>query len=231
MDAREIIWHNERCGKCTSSKLSDLLTKGTKGIQWGKTSLTYLYSKRKELRTGIPAYHADNKNFRDGRMNEPLAIACLRENTMYDIKHCSVDYPQIRVTSGGIDDFLDSLDFIADDIFLGEIKCVETDEKFEYISCCTKADVIDEYKEQMAGHFLGNPGFDKLMYVVYRGRVEDYELDTIDEMDASRLKIFIFDRADFGELISSIEPRIKEGMAAVRQSLETGEKLESILNG
>ena len=231
MDIREQNWHKQRCGKCTSSKNADLLTAGTKGAKWGKTAIKYLYAKRKELRTNIPVAQDDNKNFRHGRENEPLAIECLRQNTMYEIKHCSVDFDEIRVTDGGVADYLDSLDFIADGKIAGEIKCVESDEKFEFMLCATKADVVDEYKEQFAGHFLANPEFDELLYVVYRAQDSDSGLDTIDAFDASRIRIFKFHRSEFEGLMEEIKERVKIGMAAVRESLKTGEKLETILNG
>ena len=230
MDEREKRWHQIRCGKCTSSKNSDLLTRASKTAYWGKTATKYLYAKRKELRTGIPAHQDDNKNFRDGRRDEPMAIEWLRANTMYDIKHCSVDFDEIRVTSGGIDDYLDSLDFIADDTFIGEIKCIQSDEKFEYMTLCTKADVVDEYKEQFAGHFLGNPEYDKLLYLVYRAQEDEDEMDILNPLDKSRGIIFEYHRSEFECLIEEIKERVKIGMAAVRESLETGEKLEDILN-
>ena len=230
MDEREMRWHKNRCGKCTSSKNSDLLTKASKTSVWGKTATKYLYAKRKELRTGIPAHQDDNKNFKDGRRDEPMAIEWLRANTMYDIKHCSVDFDEIRVTSGGIDDYLDSLDFIADDTFIGEIKCIQSDEKFEYMTLCTKADVVDEYKEQFAGHFLGNPEYDKLLYLVYRAQEDEDEMDILNPLDKSRGIIFEYHRSEFEGLIEEIKERVRIGMAAVRRSLETGEKIETILN-
>lgn len=231
MDEREKRWKLIRCKKCTSSKNSALLTKGRKaGVEWGDTAITYLYSKRKEIRTGIPAHQDDNKNFRNGRRDEPMAIEWLRANTMYDIKHCSVDFDEIRVTSGGIEDYLDSLDFIADNKFIGEIKCIQSDEKFEYMLCCTKADVVKEYAAQHAGHFLGNPEYDKLLYVCYRAQEEEDEEDTIDPLDPRRGIIFEYHRSEFEGLIEEIKERVRIGMAAVRRSLLTGEKLETILN-
>ena len=230
MTEREIRWHQIRCGKCTSSKNSDLLTRASKTAAWGKTATKYLYAKRKELRTGVPAHQDDNKNFRAGRESEPMAIEWMRANTMYDIKHCSVDFDEIRVTSGGIDDYLDSLDFIADDKFIGEIKCIQSDEKFEYMTLCTKADVVDEYKEQFAGHFLGNPEYDKLLYLVYRAQEDEDEMDVLNPLDKSRGIIFEYHRSEFEGLIEEIKERVRIGMAAVRRSLLTGEKLETILN-
>jgi len=232
MTEREIRWHKERCGKCTSSKNSALLTRGrAKNVEWGQTAITYLYSKRKELRTCVPAHQEDNKNFRASIESEPMAIEWLRANTMYDIKHCSVDFDEIRVTSGGVDDYLDSLDFIADDTFIGEIKCIQSDEKFEYMTLCTKADVVDEYKEQFAGHFLGNPEYDKLLYLVYRSQEDEDEMDVLDPLDKSRGIIFEYHRSEFEGLMEEIKERVKVGMAAARESLLTGEKLEKILNG
>jgi len=237
MTPKEQRWHKARCGKVTSSALDKLLTKGKKDKvtkiqkQWGDVSIGYLYEKLYELEFNKPVRNEDNKNFRWGHEQEPMAIAWLRENTMYEIVHCSEDLEDIRFTNGGIEDFGDSLDFLADGDILGEIKCVTSQAKFAKIKRSTKADVVDEYREQLAGHFAGNPESDVLLYVVYDGRGEDDEMDEIDEMDPRRGVIFEFYREEFEGLIEIIKDRIKEGMAAVRQSLETGEKLESILNG
>jgi len=96
MDEREKRWHQNRCGKVTSSSLAKLLTKGTKGKLWGDTSINYLYEKLYELENNKPIRNESNANFRWGHEQEPLAIEWLRANTMYDIKHCSEDFDEIR---------------------------------------------------------------------------------------------------------------------------------------
>jgi len=84
---------------------------------------------------------------------------------------------------------------------------------------------------QFLGHFLGNPQSDRLLYVVYNGKDVDDELDTMDILDPRRGVIFEFSREEFSGLFEMVKDRIRVGMAAVRESLLTGEKLETILNG
>lgn len=206
------------------------MTKGTKGREWGDVSIGYMYEKLYELEFDCPIRNESNSNFRWGHEQEPLAIEWLRQNTMYSIKHCSEDFDEIRITSGGIDDFGDSLDFLADDVILGEIKCVVSQAKFAKIKRSTKADVVGEYIYQLCGHFMGNPKSDRLLYVVYNGKDIDDELDTMDILDPRRGVVFEFSREEFSGLFEMVKDRIMVGMAAVRESLETGEKLESILN-
>ena len=230
MTEREKKWHQNRCGKITSSSLAKLLTKGTKGRLWGDTSINYLYEKLYELENNKPIRNESNANFRWGHEQEPLAIEWLRANTMYDIKHCSEDFEEIRFTSGGVEDFGDSLDFLADDVILGEIKCLVSQAKFAKYKRCTKADVVDEYAEQFFGHFLGNPESDRLLYLVYDGQSDEDELDTIDPLDPRRGILFEYSREEFDGIAEVAKERIRTGMAAVRRSLETGEKIETILN-
>jgi hypothetical protein len=230
MTEREKQWHQNRCGKVTSSSLAKLLTKGTKGRLWGDTAVNYLYEKLYELENNKPIRNESNANFRWGHEQEPLAIEWLRANTMYDIKHCSEDFDEIRFTSGGVDDFGDSLDFLADDVILGEIKCLVSQAKFAKYKRCTKADVVDEYADQFCGHFLGNPKSDRLLYLVYDGQSDEDELDTVDPLDPRRGILFEYSRNEFEGLMESAVDRIAIGMAAVRRSLETNGKIETILN-
>lgn len=230
MNEREKKWHMNRCGRVTSSSLATLLTKGTKGRLWGDGAIGYLYEKLYEIENEKPVRNENNKNFRWGHEQEPMAIAWLRANTMYKIEHCSEDFPEIRFTSGGINDFGDSLDFLADGIILGEIKCVVSQAKFAKIKRSTKADVVGEYAAQFAGHFMGNPKATRLIYLVYDGQSDDDELDTIDPLDKRRGVMFEFSRDEFEDLIELAKGRITTGMSAVIESIETGEKLESILN-
>ena len=230
MTEREIRWHQNRCGKVTSSSLAKLLTKGTKGRPWGDTAISYLYEKLYEMEFGKPIRNESNANFRWGHEQESMAIAWLRANTMYKIEHCSEDFDEIRFTSGGIRDFGDSLDFLADDVVLGEIKCLVSQAKFAKYKRCTKADVIDEYADQFSGHFMGNPDSDRLIYLVYDGQSDEDELDTVDPLDPRRGILFEYTRDEFEGLMETAQERIAVGMAAVRLSLDTGEKLETILN-
>lgn len=242
MDARERNWHERRLGKITSSCLSDLMTKGTKGSMWGKTAISYLYEKLYERRTGRPIRNSSNRNFEFGHTNEPLAIEWLRENLPYTIKHCSSDedFPNgVVFCDDVIEGFGDSPDFYASDSvggadnfhIVGEAKCLASQGKFEMISRSTRADVVDEYCEQFVGHFIGNPQCDKLLYICYDGNDENDEFDEASDLMASdRAVVFIYDRSEFEGRIAEVMERISEANAALNEAMVTGGKLERILN-
>jgi len=234
MDARERQWHERRMGLITSSCLSDLMTKGTKGVLWGKTAIGYLYDKLYERRSGRPIRNSSNRNFEFGHINEPLAIEWMRENLPFTIKHCSSvdDFPEgVKFCDDVLDGFGDSPDGYADEDMVVEVKCLASQGKFEMIRRSTKADVVEEYRYQFVGHLIGNPHCNKIIYVCYDGNDEDDEFDNGDLMDENRGVVFIYDRSDFEGLIEECMERIMEANAALNEALETGEKLEQILNG
>jgi len=90
--------------------------------------------------------------------------------------------------------------------------------------------VVDEYRYQFCGHFIGNPHCTKLIYVCYDGNDEDDEFDNGDLMDENRAVVFVYDRSEFEGLIEECLERIKIADDAINEALETGEKLEFILN-
>lgn len=233
MTEREKQWHLKRCGKVTGSGLSDLMTKGTKGKEWGSTAISYLYEKKYELRTGKPKRSESNKNFAFGHEHEGMAIEWLKANTMYSVLHCSseIDFPDgIYFKDDIIQDLGDSPDALIDDDIIGECKCLVSQKKFEAMRLMSKEEVIDEYKEQFADHLLSHPNRPKLLYWIYDAMVDEDELDMINPLHPDRGVIWIFDRSEFEGLIEEIKERVRIGMAAVRESLETGEKIENILN-
>lgn len=237
MDEREKRWKTARCGNITSSSLAKLCTKGTKGREYGDQALGYLYEKMYERRTGKPIRNDDNKNFRWGHEQEEVAMAWLGENTMWYISDCTRDGKDIVFVKPWPDvKYGDSPDFyvLSEDggcvLAVGEIKCVVSQSKFEKYRLSTPADLIDEYKEQLAAHLMAHPGVDTLYYVIYDGQAEDDELDLIDPMDASRGIIIKYTRSDFGDLISWMEDKIRECDAAVDEAIRLGVKIETILN-
>jgi len=236
MDEREKRWKQARCENITSSPLAKLNTKGTKGRLWGDQACKYLWEKIYERRRHKPVRNEDNKNFRWGHEQQPIAIAWLRENTMWNVFDCECDGDEITFVKPWSDvRYGDSPDFyvMGDNgkiEAIGEIKCVVSQAKFEEYTLSTPADLIDEYKEQLAAHLMAHPGVDLLYYVIYDGLSVDDELDFVDVMDASRGIIVKYTREDFGDLIPELEVRIREADAAVNEAIRLGVKIESILN-
>jgi len=251
MDDKEKRWKQKRIGKITSSCLSKINTggRGKSGGKYGDTCFCYLYEVMYERVTGEEASGLDNANFRIGRENEPYAVQWLRDNIasldlnlppeyamgLIEIEHCSVDLPEIVFDEpfGGVK-FGDSPDIKLRKqdgacVAVGEIKCLVSKGKFQKYKMSTPADLIDEHKEQMCGHFMANPGVDKLLYLVYDAIIEDVETSR-DISDPSRGIVIIYDRSDFGDLIDELEARIREADAAVDEAIRLGVKIETVLN-
>jgi len=233
--SREEIWKRKRCGRITSSSLKDLMTggRGKNGAKYGDTAIKYLYEIKRERRTGKPT-RQDNgiRNFIFGHENEPMAIAWLRENSMYTIKSCSEDFDEILFVVP-FDGFGDSPDFYVYDsegniIAVGEIKCPASEAKFEEMIDLIKSDVVDEYKEQFTGHFIAHPDVPELWYLVYDGTDEYDEYDDRDPLDPSRGLLFTYKRSEFAGLIEEATATIKEADSYVDRCLETGLKVRDI---
>lgn len=251
MENREQVWKQKRVGKITSSCLRLINTggRGKSGAKYGDTAINYLYKVMYERTTGDEAGGLDNANFRIGKENEPYAVQWLRDNLegldlnlppeyamgLIEIEHCSEDLPEIvfdqpfpGVKFGDSPDIkLRKVDGTC--IAVGEIKCLVSKGKFQKYKMSTAADLIDEYKEQMCGHFMGSPGIDKLVYVIYDTVIEGAETSR-DLSDPSRGIVIVYDRVDFGDLISELEDKIRECDAAVDEAIRLGVKIEMILN-
>ncbi len=90
MDQKELNWHRRRVGLFTASELWRLMSASGK---WTKTNKDYLIEKSYEIERGIPLAPPDNSNFREGRKNEPYAVAWWREHewSRGHLIHCDVD--------------------------------------------------------------------------------------------------------------------------------------------
>lgn len=236
MTEKELIWRKERVGHITSSALPILCKTGRKNESWGETAIKYLYEKRYERVRGVAIRNEDNANFRWGREQEPLAIAWLRENTMWNVSHCSEDFEKIIFVKPFKDvKFGDSPDFyvIGDDgkvEAVGEIKCLKSQAKFEEATLSGRWNLIDEYKEQFAGHFIAHPEVNRLIYFLYDGRADEDEENNIDELDSSRGLIFEYTRDELSEVISYVESRIKQGDMLVDKSIALGVKIQLLIS-
>lgn len=235
---KEERWHAARIGHITSSCLGKLTTtgRGKNGAKYGDTALTYLYEKMYERETGEEVVSRDNYNFRFGRENEPYAVEWLRANTMYTVEHCSVDLPKIAFVKPwrGVK-FGDSPDFRLKDgsgeyYAVGEIKSIESKAKFQAAKKWTKVEAIEEYKEQLAGHFLAHPRVGKLVYMMYDGITDD-DSSRRSPTDASRGIVFWYTREDFGEeYLEAMKARIIEADMGVDEAIKSGKRLSEVLN-
>lgn len=234
MESKEQQWLLKRAGKITSSNLSKLFTGGsrpateeelaiykimkstrkTTSIEFGETTINYLYQIQREKRLKCPTYQREIYNFTFGKEAEVYAIKWLRANRPdLVIRHCNSDdfeeIPFCKSKSGAYD----SPDFFADEIIVGEIKSPVDKAKFEQMRDMTKEEVIGEYDLQFANHLNCNPQCTKLMYVLYDHQIDDDEFDVLDPLHPSRGIIFEYSREEFQDLIIAIEAKVRKVMA------------------
>lgn len=231
---REEAWLKKRMGRPTSSMLKILCTGGrrertpeelraasllkdsrkTVDVEFGDSAITYLYQLKRERRRQKPTFNRDNKNFEWGHINEPYAIAWLKANRPdWDIRHCNCedDFPEIvfNIAECGLGDSPDA--YVGSDAIV-EVKCTVTESKFEQIMDMTKEEAMKEYEYQFAGHFIGEPKAERLIYVIFDGMNDDDPFDILDPLDPSRGIIFEYSREEFSELIAEIEQKVSKVM-------------------
>lgn len=217
--SKEEIWMRKRAGKITASVCPDLMTKGTKGAEWGQTALKALYAVKYERRTGLIRESFNNSNFDWGHENEENAIEWLKSQTMQLVKSCSNDFDEI-VFQQPIDGFGDSPDAFIYDFnektidAVVEIKCPVNVGKIEEFHDLKEIDEKSEYYWQFIAHFIGTPTAKRLVYVVYDGYANDgliFEMQRADHLiniDLLQQRITkankFIDRALAGEILSEI---------------------------
>lgn len=239
--SKETDWLKKRAGRPTSSKNKDLFvggsrpateeelriytlinpksTKKTWPLEFGDTALEYFYQLSWERESGIPIYTPSNRNFDWGTTQEPYAIKWLRENhPEFIVRHCSSDdFDDIifNIAECGLGDSPDLYYRRPEETIenVGEIKCIMSGSKLKRIKEMSKDEARKEHEYQFAGHFIGKPDAQKLLYVVYLGQNDDNPDDILDPLAPVRGVIFEYSRSEFADLISQIEAKVKHVMA------------------
>ena len=251
METKQENWLKKRSGRPTSSKAETLFkggsrpatdeeiaiyklvksTRKTVDLEFGETAIEYLYELAYERESGQPTWTPSNRNFDWGSAQEPYAIKYLKANhPELDVKHCSGDdFPEIvfNVSACGLGD---SPDFYSGTDVVGEIKCVMTGAKLKRIKEMTREEAMQEYRYQFAGHLIGSPWANKLIYLVYFGQNDDNQYDILDPLDPSRGIIFEYDRSEFTDLINKIEAKVTKVMAFLALVDEGKYKVRDINN-
>jgi len=170
---KEEIWLKKRVGKITASNCPDLMTKGTKGVEWGKTALNEMYTVKYERRTGLSRESFSNSNFDWGHENEPNAIDWLRDQMMNQVLSCSNDFNDIifQEPFNGFGDSPDGFiyDFERNIEGVLEIKCPVDVAKIERFYESIEITPKDDYYWQFIAHLIGTPEAKYIMYLVYDG--------------------------------------------------------------
>ena len=208
---RELKWKIERSKRITASGLAKLNTPGrSKGELFGKTAIDYIDDIVFQIRENDLVDDVDAKAMDFGKDNEVYAFAWLKENVMDEVKAGSTDFGDEILFMRIGDHFGDSPDGIAyrneEPIAWIEIKCQYNKKKAANLTLdtVTAADVVDEYRDQFIGHFIGNPNLDEGWYVIYNAHLR------LDGTPYNRGRIFVFNRKDFEPSISLMEAKIEK---------------------
>jgi len=210
---RELAWKLERSKRITSSNLKKLNTGGTKGRLFGDTAIGYIEDIVMSIQENDPMETEDKATawqMQFGNDNEPLAVNWVRENFMETVKCGTTDFTEILFMRVGLH-FGDSPDLIVYDadeypIAWGEVKCMANKKKAikNTKPTTTLADVIDEYRDQIIGHFIGSPNVDQGWLVLYNAHVRS---NGIPYNTGIR---FIVKREDFEPSITLTEKKIEK---------------------
>lgn len=208
---KELRWKIERSTRITSSGLKKLNTGGRgKGVIFGKTAIDYIDDIIFQIREGDLLDEVDTKQFDWGHDNEAYAIEWLRNNVMEEVKSATEDFGDEILFMKIGDHFGDSVDGL---IYNGEdpFAWLEIKNPYNKKKACNLTldsvkieDVVDEYRDQFIGHFIGNPNLDVGWYLIYNAHTK------YDGTPYNRGRLFSFKRSDFEPSITLMEAKIKK---------------------
>jgi|AntDeeMinimDraft_5_1070356.scaffolds.fasta_scaffold05986_5 hypothetical protein len=208
---KELKWKIERSSRITASGLAKLNTGGRGKTEiFGKTAIDYIDDIVFQIREKDLIDDIDGRALDWGKDNEVYAIEWLRENVMETVKWASEDFGSDILFMKIDEHFGDSPDgliYDGDEVIAWlEVKCPYNKKKACNLTLptVTAADVVDEYRLQLIGHFIGNPNVDKGWYVIYNAH------SNLEGVAYNRGRIFVFDRKDFEPSISLMEAKIEK---------------------
>jgi len=229
---RELVWKKKRSTRITSSCISKLNAGGRGAANvFGKTAMSYISMIVTQIKEGDLMEETDRGTIwqmQFGTDNEPLAINWMRENFMEEVKSGTTDFGDILFMCPN-EYFGDSPDGLVynNDELLGwaEIKCPANKMKACTLTDGTQKleDVIDEYKDQFIGHFIGNPECDFGYYVIYNAHVNALTGEPYD-----RGVRFVLDRKDYATEIEATEAKIERVYAFIKLCVAGLQKVENI---
>ena len=153
-----------------------------------------------------------------GNENEPYAIEWLKENYDREIRDCSRDFAtkifrkREDVMFGASPDAILGTPDNVSHIF--EIKCVYGEKETNWMFSDTvpyeekKAAVLKEHRSQLGGLLLAFEECVNISLLKYDAQRDDNQCDCIEPMDKSSGVLLEFTRADFGDYLEDVWPRI-----------------------
>lgn len=131
-------WHNERCGKCTASRVADATARIKNG--WGATRAAYMGEKIIERLSGKPYVGYRNRAMELGSLRQPNALAVYEMQADIDVEPVGfVAHPWIKM-AGASPDGLVGKDGLV------EFKCPQINTHIDTL--CTKT-IGGNYIKQM----------------------------------------------------------------------------------
>lgn len=210
---KELKWKIERSTRITASALKKLNTpgRGKTPKMFGDTAIGYVDDIVFQIREGDLLPEVDAKQFDWGHDNEAYAIEWLRKDVMETVRSATEDFGDEILFMKIGDHFGDSVD--------GLVYSTEDSDPFAWLEvknpynkkkACnltlptvTEADVVNEYRDQFIGHFIGNPNVDEGWYLIYNAHIK------LDGTPYNRGRLFKFKREDFEPSISLMEKKIE----------------------
>jgi hypothetical protein len=210
---RELKWKLDRAKRITSSNLKKLNTGGTKGRVFGDTAIGYIEDIVMAIQEDDLIESEDKASvwqMQFGNDNEPLAFEWLRDNFMEEIKCGTTDFEDILFIKKG-NSFGDSPDGLVYDSKNNptawiEAKCMANKKKAikNTKSTTELSDVIDEYRDQIIGHFIADDRIDQGWLVLYNAHLRS------DGKPYNTGRRFILHRRDFEPSITQTERKIEK---------------------
>ena len=228
---RELAWKIKRSKRITSSNIKKLNTGGTKGNVFGETAKTYINQIITQIKEGDLMDETERGEIwqmQFGKENEPLAINWWRENFMEEIKSGADDFGDILFLCPNefFGDSPDALIYDNDELLgWGEVKCPANKTKACNLTdgTKTKADVIDEYRDQFVGHFLGLPSADVGYYIIYNAHI-----NALTGKPYDRGVRFIITREELSTEIDATEAKIEKVYEFIKLCVAGLQKVENI---
>lgn len=141
------VWHAERLGKFTSSKIGSLMSKGRgKGQEWGQMAMSYIYTKIAEKMTGVPHYTPETNAMQWGNDHEAEAIEKYNLVTENGATPMGKVFIKFNDNCGGSPD-----GFVGDDGVI-EVKCPYN--SANHIETFIERTIKKEYFYQCQGNML-----------------------------------------------------------------------------
>lgn len=218
-DRREVEWKKKRASRITSSNIAKLFQGGRKKTDtFGKGAIDYIKEIVFQIKENDLAPNQYAKQMEFGKENEPLAIEWLSKRLDFgqDLVSGTNDKDDIVFREWAGKACGDSPDGDVYNIDRTHAAVVEIKCPYDKVKACSltskntegnpiysKAEVLNEYNFQFAGHLAAAPEANELWYVIYNAHQNEITGDFYD-----RGVLYRYSRVELQPLIERIEYRL-----------------------